>query len=224
MPRMCGRACMQPYRIFGAVFFPRGLSSGLSSLGWTRYRLSPLWKAIKTLPTLPQVRIFAWRLGYDCLPIGSRVLAVGLGSSVCPFCSLGVETSLHSFYDCSDAIEALHLGGFLDSVITSRTSSIFDWLFETAESLSRENFAKFLLPVWVTVTMATLLHEDFIAANGGLKKPGSKLILSSPTWPPPPPRTVVISVDGAFIQDHGAGIGMVARDSCGRVLGGLAQY
>ncbi|KAL4284192.1 hypothetical protein GQ457_16G013550 [Hibiscus cannabinus] len=45
---------------------------------------SPLWKAIKTLPTLPKVLIFAWRLGHDFLPIGSWVLTAGLGSESLP--------------------------------------------------------------------------------------------------------------------------------------------
>ncbi|KAK9037330.1 hypothetical protein V6N11_022242 [Hibiscus sabdariffa] len=40
----------------------------------------------------------------------------------------------------------------------------------------------------------------------------------------PPTGVVAISVDGAFIQSHGVGIGVVARDSNGRVLGGLAQH
>ncbi|KAK9009216.1 hypothetical protein V6N11_035761 [Hibiscus sabdariffa] len=37
--------------------------------------------------------------------------------------------------------------------------------------------------------------------------------------PPPPSGTVAISVDGAFTPDHGAGVGVVARDSTGAVLG-----
>ncbi|KAK8559029.1 hypothetical protein V6N12_042317 [Hibiscus sabdariffa] len=191
MPCMRGRGCMLPCRISEAVFFLpqtliRTVTFGVDT--------------IHTLPTLPKVCIFAWRLGHDYLPIGSQVLVVGLGSGVCPFCSLEVETSLHAFRGCSDAIEALRLGGFPNSVSTSNTTSIFDWLFETAGSLSREAFSKFLLilwnrrnlwvhdsrlqPVWDTITTTTLLHEDFIAANDGLKKSRSKPILSFPTWSP----------------------------------------
>ncbi|KAK8972945.1 hypothetical protein V6N11_025441 [Hibiscus sabdariffa] len=86
---------------------------------------SPLWKSLKSLPTLPKVRIFAWRLAHDCLPTGSRVVAAGLGSGVCPFCSTTVETSQHAFRDCPSAAEALHLGGFPISVTDSRVDSIF---------------------------------------------------------------------------------------------------
>ncbi|KAK8973038.1 hypothetical protein V6N11_047041 [Hibiscus sabdariffa] len=187
-------------------------------LEWPRYRPSPLWKALKTLPTLPKVCIFAWRLAHDCLPTGSRVATAGLGSGVCPFCSTTVETSLHAFRDCPSAAEALHLGGFPVSVTDSHADSIFGWLVAAARSLSREDFAKLVLilwnlwnrrnlwihdsrlqPVWATVTAASLLHGDFLAANDNGKHPCSRPLLSTPTWSPPPSGTTAISVDGAFI-------------------------
>ncbi|KAK9032010.1 hypothetical protein V6N11_056295 [Hibiscus sabdariffa] len=108
-------------------------------------RPSPLWKALKSLPTLPKVRIFAWRLAHDCLPAGRRIAAAGLGPGLCPFCSTIVETSLHAFRDCPSAAEALHLGGFPISVTDSRADSIFCWLFVAARSLSRGDFSKLVL-------------------------------------------------------------------------------
>ncbi|KAK8474541.1 hypothetical protein V6N11_039703 [Hibiscus sabdariffa] len=213
MPRMRGRGCMLPYRISGAVLLlPRTLNRTVT-------------------------------FGVETIHIGSQVLAAGLGLGVCPFCSLEVETSLHAFRGYSDASEALRLDDFPDSIIFSHTTSIFDWLLKTTGSLSREAFTKFLLILWnlsnrrnlwvhdsrlqsvsATVTTTTLLHEDFFVANDGLKKLWSKPILSSPTWSPPLPETMAIPVDGAFIQDRGAGVGVVARDSRGRALGGLAQH
>ncbi|KAL4364133.1 hypothetical protein GQ457_04G024760 [Hibiscus cannabinus] len=166
-------------------------------------RPSLLWKALKTLPTLPKVRIFAWRLAHDCLPTGSRVATTGLGPGMCPFCSTTVETSLHAFRDCTNATKALHLDSFPISVTDSRTTSIFDWLVEVARSLSREDFTKLLLvlwnllnmqnfwvhdsrlqPVWAIVTSATLLHGDFLVANDNAKKPRSRPFISSPVWQP----------------------------------------
>ncbi|KAL4296559.1 hypothetical protein GQ457_12G029460 [Hibiscus cannabinus] len=145
---------------------------------------------IKRPPTLPKVCIFVWRLGRDCLSIESRVLVAGLGFRVCPFCSLVVETSLHAFRDCSDVIEALHLGGFPDSVITSRTTSIFDWL--------------------VTVTIATLLHEDFIAANDNLKMlaylwtmPSSRIEALVSTW------WLEIRVAGYWVDLHNTRMSLI---------------
>ncbi|KAK8484185.1 hypothetical protein V6N11_030987 [Hibiscus sabdariffa] len=137
----------------------------------------------------------------------------------------------------------LHLGGFPTSVTDSRTDSIFDWLVAAARSLSWEDFAKLVLilwnlwnrrnlwihdsrlqPVWATVTAASLLHGDFLAANDNGKHPRARPLLSTPTWSPPPAGTIAITVDGAFTQAQGAGIGVVARDSAGTVLGGFAQH
>ncbi|KAL4282510.1 hypothetical protein GQ457_16G016050 [Hibiscus cannabinus] len=73
------------------------------------------------------------------------------------------------------------------------------------------------------VLLTPLVSGDFLAANDNVKHPRSKPILSSPTWFPPS-GTVAISVDSAFVKSHGAGIGVVARDSAGRVLGGFAQH
>ncbi|KAK9009203.1 hypothetical protein V6N11_035748 [Hibiscus sabdariffa] len=55
-------------------------------------------------------------------------------------------------------------------------------------------------------------------------RPSSGPVFSPGVWSPPPSGTIAISVDGAFTPDHGAGIGVVARDSTGTVLGGLAQH
>ncbi|KAK8523702.1 hypothetical protein V6N12_013787 [Hibiscus sabdariffa] len=128
------------------------------------------------------------------------------------------KTSLHAFRDCPSAAEALHLGGFPVSVTDSHADSIFGWLVAAARSLSREDFAKLVLilwnlwnrrnlwihdsrlqPVWATVTAASLLHGDFLAANDNGKHPCSRPLLSTPTWSPPPSGTTAISVDGAFI-------------------------
>ncbi|KAK8523700.1 hypothetical protein V6N12_013785 [Hibiscus sabdariffa] len=79
-------------------------------------------------------------------------------------------------------------------------------------------------PVWATVTAASLLHGDFLAANDNGKHPRARPLLSTPTWSPPPAGTIAITVDGAFTQAQGAGIGVVARDSAGTVLGGFAQH
>ncbi|KAK9009206.1 hypothetical protein V6N11_035751 [Hibiscus sabdariffa] len=206
-------------------------------------RPSPLWKAIKQLPTLPKVRIFAWRLGQDCLSIGSCVWVAGLGDGLCPLCSSVVETPLHAFRDCTDAVQAQRLGGFPDAVISSSASTMLDWLVASAGLLSRSDFAKLLLllwnmwnrrnslvhgsqpqPVWATVTSATLLHAVYLAANDQSRRPVSTTVFSPGVWSPPPLGTVAVPVDGAFSLDQGAGIGVVARDSTGSVLGGMAQH
>ncbi|KAK8474612.1 hypothetical protein V6N12_016039 [Hibiscus sabdariffa] len=126
MPLMRGKDCTRLYRTSGAVscLYPTLARHNIDRVATTQ-----------SLPTLPKVRIFAWRLAHDCLPTGSWVAAAGLDSGLCPFCSTTVETSLHAFRDCPSAAKALHLGGFPISVADSRADSIFGWLVEAAEPL-----------------------------------------------------------------------------------------
>ncbi|KAK8610890.1 hypothetical protein V6N13_082046 [Hibiscus sabdariffa] len=57
-----------------------------------------------------------------------------------------------------------------------------------------------------------------------MHRPTSGPLFSSGVRCPPQSGTVAISVDGAFIHDQSTGIGVVARDSNGVVLGELAQH
>ncbi|KAK9009195.1 hypothetical protein V6N11_035740 [Hibiscus sabdariffa] len=104
-----------------------------------------------------------------------------------------------------------------------RTFGVVSCLYLILARLDTDGVAM-IQPVWATVTAASLLHGDFLAANDNGKHPRSRPLLSTPTWSPPPSGTTAISVDGAFIQAQGAGISVVARDSAGIVLGGFAQH
>ncbi|KAK8474609.1 hypothetical protein V6N12_016036 [Hibiscus sabdariffa] len=76
--------------------------------------MPPCWNFVRAFPWLRAVLLnllvsYGEVTTQDCLPLGSRVLAAGLGPGLCPSCSLSVESSLHAFQDCQDAVEALHL-------------------------------------------------------------------------------------------------------------------
>ncbi|KAK9004318.1 hypothetical protein V6N11_002120 [Hibiscus sabdariffa] len=132
-------------------------------------RPSPLWKAIKQLPTLPKVCILAWRLGQDWLPVGGRIRAANLGP---------VET-----------VELLSHSNFAKLLLL---------LWNMWNRRNRLVHDSHLQPVWATVTATTLLHKDFLAANDLMRRPMSGLVFSSGVWSPPPLGTMVISVDGGL--------------------------
>ncbi|KAL4297225.1 hypothetical protein GQ457_12G016510 [Hibiscus cannabinus] len=98
--------------------------------------------------------------------------------------------------DCKDVVEALRLGGFSD-VISSTTTSAFDWLLKTVGSLSHCDFAKLLLllwnlwnrrnhwvhdsqlqQVWTSVTTMALLRDDFLADTDSSMRSTSISVLS----------------------------------------------
>ncbi|KAK8557781.1 hypothetical protein V6N12_010005 [Hibiscus sabdariffa] len=187
------------------------------------------------------VKIFAWRLGKEGLPTGNRIRAVGLGTGLFPFCQTSIETPLQAFRDCDDAREALLLADVIPSLANSSVSDPLPWLEEAASQLSQPALGCFvtllwnlwnrrnrwihdqqLQPIWATVMTASMIHQDFLSVS---RHPASTPALRPAAWsPPPPPRTITLNIDGSFDADNGAGIGVVARDSSGHVLCGLAQH
>ncbi|XP_039033023.1 uncharacterized mitochondrial protein AtMg00310-like [Hibiscus syriacus] len=57
---------------------------------------SPLWLFLSRLPILPKVRVFDWRFANDALPVGARLLTVGLSDGHCPIRGVHIETALHA--------------------------------------------------------------------------------------------------------------------------------
>ncbi|KAK9009199.1 hypothetical protein V6N11_035744 [Hibiscus sabdariffa] len=76
-------------------------------------------------------------------------------------------------------------------------------------------------PVWKVIAKLDVLPKDYLAASG---PSGSTPALHPLSWSPPPVGTVTLNVDGSFHCAGGAGIGVVARDSSGQVLCGLARH
>ncbi|KAK8523717.1 hypothetical protein V6N12_013802 [Hibiscus sabdariffa] len=64
-------------------------------------------------------------------------------------------------------------------------------------------------------------YEDYLAAASPLS---SAPALQPASWSPPPAGTVTLNVDGSLHSDGGPSIGVVARDSSGQVLYGLARH
>ncbi|KAK8978484.1 hypothetical protein V6N11_008794 [Hibiscus sabdariffa] len=98
---------------------------------------SPVWKVIAKLDVLFKVKIFAWRLGKEGLPTGSRIHTAGLDTGLCPFCRTFIETPLHAFRDCADAHEALLMADVIPSLVTSSVPGALPWVEEAASQLSR---------------------------------------------------------------------------------------
>ncbi|KAK8534615.1 hypothetical protein V6N12_057259 [Hibiscus sabdariffa] len=185
-------------RVFRAKYFPTGhlFDAQLrdrASFAWKGLP-SPVWKIIAKPDVLPKIRIFAWS-------------------------------------------EALFQANIAPALTSSSVTEALAWLEEAASVLSRPALGSFvtllwnrrnrwvhsqqLQPVWVTVTSASLLHQDHLAVS---RPPAASPALCPVVWSPPPSGTVTLNTDGSFAIGGGAGIGVVARDCSGRVLGGLARH
>ncbi|KAK8999953.1 hypothetical protein V6N11_082091 [Hibiscus sabdariffa] len=147
------------------------------------------------------------------------------------------KRSLQGKYEVLVVCEVLLQANIAPALTSSSVTETLPWLEEAASLLSRPALGSFitllwnrrnrwvhsqqLQPIWVTVTSASLLHQDHLHATfSSATSPALRPVV----WSPPPSGTVTLNTDGSFAIDGGAGIGVVARDCSGRVLGGLARH
>ncbi|KAK8562232.1 hypothetical protein V6N12_049278 [Hibiscus sabdariffa] len=80
---------------------------------------------------------------------------------------------------------------------------------------------KHFQPSWLLVLNSKTLLRDYLCHNS-VSTPTKS---SNPHWTPPPIDYTKINTDGAFdLTTHAAGIGVIAHDHLGSVIGGLAQH
>ncbi|KAL4383748.1 hypothetical protein GQ457_15G012760 [Hibiscus cannabinus] len=77
---------------------------------------SKIWKAIAELDTLPKVKIFGWRLCFEALPLGRKMVAAGIEDGICKLCQGEMETGIHAFRDCPTLKEAFDLTNLFDKL------------------------------------------------------------------------------------------------------------
>ncbi|CAL1352018.1 unnamed protein product [Linum trigynum] len=71
------------------------------------------WKFLWQLPVPPKLRVFCWRVARGFLPVRAVLHYKRLvDDNVCPICSNGIESILHSFLHCRVAVELWELAGF----------------------------------------------------------------------------------------------------------------
>ncbi|KAK9042627.1 hypothetical protein V6N11_017694 [Hibiscus sabdariffa] len=83
---------------------------------------------------------------------------------------------------------------------------------------------KQLQSVWAIVATASLLQDDYLSVSCSIGRSTMTSTLGLVAWSTPSLSTVARNTDDSFDVDSGIGIGVVARDSLGWVLCGLAQH
>ncbi|KAL4346428.1 hypothetical protein GQ457_17G011420 [Hibiscus cannabinus] len=233
------------YRRDSGIYYVRSGYSFLQRSPTPINRPSGFWKILVKLPILPKIRTSGWHATHDALPTGDHLRKANMGDGFCPFCPSVIETPLHALRDCPGAMKALRLAGFTGSNFGSSSNSVFGCLEYAATTLSRESFILLLTILWnlwnrrngfihngrlqsswIIVMNSELLLADY--KNHNNPSSTSPIALQSQRqlcWHPPPEGFIKINTDGAFNQStHEAGIGVVARNSTGEVLGVFAQY
>ncbi|KAF5443558.1 hypothetical protein F2P56_036105, partial [Juglans regia] len=216
------------YRLFQML---RGREMAESS-SWVQDRL--MWKKIWKMNVPRKIKTFAWRACRNILPTlqNLRTRKVDVEGGCC-FCGERDEDVLHALLFCPQLREMWrqlgpigfkfqHGKSLLDNVkgvISSGSGSDFTimivicwgmWFRRNKMQMERE-----LITPFAAANMALSLYKSFSAFKGFNVTEGKNHF----RWCPPSSDFLKLNVDGAvFLGDTKAGIGMVLRDSTGKVV------
>lgn len=213
----------------------RGSShSDADSNGWTK-----LWG----VKVLSKVKNFLWRLAQHSIPT-TAVLNQRNMSPSRSCCLCGVEdTWRHALLNCTVSRSTWALSS--DAIIDRLSSNVDDnaktWLFTMHESLTHEEFTKFVVTLWALwgARRKAILEQiyqspfairafvrSYLGELDGIQAPApisSNSIMRPTQWIAPPPGTVKINVDASVGRGGRYGsVGALCRDQTGFFLGASA--
>ncbi|KAE8736154.1 hypothetical protein F3Y22_tig00000132pilonHSYRG00024 [Hibiscus syriacus] len=193
-----------------------GFYSAKSGYNWLMLRSNPtlvvdgIWNRVARARVLPKIRIFGWRICHDVIPVGAKLVQANIEDGVCPLCNLDLETIMHAIKDCPKVRSVLVLSGLSQVIVDWSGSSPLSWLVFAHSKLFNEGFDLFLALLWNIWN-----RRNDVVHNGEMQSDKDVI---------PGQDEIKVNVDGAFCKDSRiAAIGVVARDSNGMVIAGLAK-
>ncbi|KAE8681243.1 hypothetical protein F3Y22_tig00111332pilonHSYRG00015 [Hibiscus syriacus] len=194
-----------------------GFYSAKSGYNWLMIRSSPtlvvdgIWNRIARARVLPKIRIFGWRICHDAIPVGAKLVQANIGNGV---------------------------------IVDWIGSSPLSWLIFAHSKLINEGFDLFLALLWnIWNRRNDMVHNGEMQTDRNVVVSSSNLIEEFRKvkkvdaidrdevgfsrfrgWIKPGQDEIKVNVDGAFCKENRkAAIGVVARDSHGMVIAGLAK-
>ncbi|KAL0432984.1 UNVERIFIED_CONTAM: putative mitochondrial protein [Sesamum latifolium] len=148
-----------------------------------------------------KVRIFAWRLGTNSLPLGPNLSRRIPGIDVlCPLCQAPEEIDKHTFLLCPFARMVWALSDLRWDVISAWPSTARDWIFYVNQKLDKSDFNLFLVICW----SIWWCRNQRWAQN--------EVVSVSPE------QTIAFARNYLSAFSGDIGIGVIARDSQGQCL------
>ncbi|XP_042950144.1 uncharacterized protein LOC122282259 [Carya illinoinensis] len=205
-----------------------GQSSNSSSL-------NSLWKAIWKMKLPLKIRIFAWKLCKDCLPIGLNLIKKHV--DIDPKCCLCAEQNedlsqaivyypqliefwkgqLPKLFDIHKPLLFIDLINHVHNKGTTEELQFFcliAWRFWYRRN--RKTHDLVVLPIKQVVDHALSVQSSFVSCSQQKNPDHIKL---NGLWSPPPEGFLKLNIDGAlFFDQKKAGIGAVLRDGRGEVI------
>ncbi|XP_048497844.1 uncharacterized protein LOC125496440 [Beta vulgaris subsp. vulgaris] len=160
------------------------------------------WGIIWSLEVSPKVRHFLWRICTNSLPVRAALKRRHVtDDDRCPRCSCEEEYAQHAFFDYTHAIQLYDSVGCKE---IARNKLVF------------ENCSLPLVVVALRVGRQVDEFIEYTTNNYGGEQ--QRVMASSSRWLAPPNGIVKLNSDVSIGEDGWIGLGVVARDSRGKIL------
>ncbi|KAL0430792.1 UNVERIFIED_CONTAM: putative mitochondrial protein [Sesamum radiatum] len=163
------------------------------------------WQGTWNAKVPNKVRVFAWRLGTNSLPLGPNLSRRIPGIDVlCPLCQAPEEIDKHTFLLCPFARMVWAFSDLRWDVISAWPSNARDWIFSVNQKLDKTDFNLFLVICW-----AIWWCRNQRWAQNEVVSPEQTIAFA---------RNYLCAFSAMFRETSDIGIGVIARDSQGQCL------
>ncbi|KAL2899239.1 hypothetical protein RDABS01_024321 [Bienertia sinuspersici] len=201
------------------------------------------WKAIWKVNLPPKVKVFAWRVLKNGIPVKSLLYGRGLSEDIiCPMCGEEEESILHLLTKCHEVQRLWYTSPLRLNVADFESTSFKDWV-TTLKAIYKESrwwdiFWSLCWGVWLRRNCwifekrkkrdEEVLHKavgivgeaEFALNISTTPKNGAKW---NAVWKPPMAGMLKINTDAATFS-NGVGLGGVTRDSLGNVVAATCMF
>ena len=195
------------------------------------------WVTIWNIAASPKVRFFLWRLCTGTLPTKALLQYRHLMEEAhCPWCS-EVETDMHAIFGCPRVTELWEESGSTQLIQNAGNTAAAEFVasWKTLEKKIQQKLAILAWCIWTernekvfnnTTTPNSVLlarlqrliteHDKYSTRIYGARRGG--VSASAKKWQAPEVGHVKLNCDASMAVEGWIGLGVVARDSEGRVL------
>ncbi|XP_074318863.1 uncharacterized protein LOC141655696 [Silene latifolia] len=205
-----------------------------------------IWNNLWKVQVWPRVKLFFWQLCNDALATKVNLsFRVGHDDVLCPLCQCQVESSLHLFRDCWVARGVWEEVGLLEEERDGE-GDVRAWVEGCWREMGKREYGLMMVVCWaiwearnrVIFDGGGVAVEDVVRRvqrvleeidgelvvrgkdEGGSKETGG---VQGDEWRRPSSGWVKLNVDAGVKDGVGVGVGVVCRDSSGKVLWGMTH-
>ncbi|KAL0011189.1 hypothetical protein SO802_006297 [Lithocarpus litseifolius] len=201
-----------------------------------------VWSRIWGLSVPNKVKIFLWRARKEALPVKKNLVRRRvIDEDVCCHCNLKAEDGYHALWDCFEHLAIWEVDTMWLFCRSKKFSNFFELArFVLEKGKQPELFASITWTIWSrrnqlrtsnkpfplsqVIPSAKHMLQEFTEVQPAASLQTSSPQRSRPKWEPPPPLLLKINLDGVvFKETEEAGLGVVVRDSHGKVIASLVK-